>query len=93
MPLLPDIKRDLELSDQDIWISSVAGVGGTIFVRLVLGPFCDVYGPRKLFGWVLCLASIPTACVGFVNSAFGLIAVRLFIGLAGGTLKSRCNLS
>lgn len=54
-------------------------------MRFILGPLCDQYGARILFAFVLCLASIPTACVGFVNSAQGLIVLRLFIGLAGGT--------
>ena len=54
-------------------------------MRFILGPLCDKYGPRILMGVVLCLASIPTACVGFVNTATGLAVIRLFIGLAGGT--------
>jgi NNP family nitrate/nitrite transporter-like MFS transporter len=54
-------------------------------MRFVLGPMCDKYGPRILFSIVLCAASIPTACTGFVNSAIGLAVIRLFIGIAGST--------
>ena len=54
-------------------------------MRFVLGPQCDKYGARILFTVVLCLASIPTACTGFINSSNGLIVLRLFIGCAGGT--------
>jgi MFS transporter, NNP family, nitrate/nitrite transporter len=84
VPLLPDIQADLQMTNEDIWLSSIAGFAGTIFVRLLVGPLCDVYGPRKLYAIILCLAAIPTACIGFVNSAVGLIVVRLFIGVAGG---------
>ena len=84
-PLLSEIADDLNLSKQDIWNSSIAGVGGTILMRFVLGPMCDVYGARVLFSIVLCLASIPTACTGFVQTANGLILLRLCIGLAGST--------
>jgi NNP family nitrate/nitrite transporter-like MFS transporter len=34
---------------------------------------------------VLCLAAIPTACTGLVNTAGGLYALRFFIGMAGGS--------
>ena len=36
-------------------------------------------------GFILTLASIPTACTGLVNSAVGLAILRLCIGMAGGT--------
>lgn len=83
-PLLPDIQNDLQLTGKQVWTSSIAGVGGTIAVRFILGPLCDRYGPRVLFLLVLTAASIPTACTGFVNTATGLAVLRLFIGIAGG---------
>lgn len=60
-------------------------MGGTILVRFILGPLCDKYGARILFTLVLCGASIPTACTGLVQSSQGLVILRAFIGLAGGT--------
>jgi NNP family nitrate/nitrite transporter-like MFS transporter len=84
-PLLPEIRDTLGLSKEEIWTSSIVGVGGTIFVRFLLGPLTDKYGPRILFAGVLCFASIPTACTGFVNSSVGLSVLRLFIGVAGGS--------
>jgi NNP family nitrate/nitrite transporter-like MFS transporter len=54
-------------------------------MRFILGPGCDKYGARILFTVVLCSASIPTACTGFVETATGLAILRLFIGIAGGT--------
>jgi MFS transporter, NNP family, nitrate/nitrite transporter len=84
-PLLSEIQMDLGLTKKEIWTSSIAGVGGTIIVRILLGPLCDKYGPRLLFLLVLCAASIPTACTGFVNSALGLAILRGFIGIAGGS--------
>ena len=84
-PLLSEIRDDIGITKKDVWTSNIVGVGGTIVMRFILGPLCDKYGPRILFSVVLCLASIPTACIGFVNSANGLAIIRLFIGLAGGT--------
>jgi NNP family nitrate/nitrite transporter-like MFS transporter len=84
-PLLPEIRDDLNLTKQEVWTSSIAGVSGTILMRFILGPLCDVYGARVLFTIILCAASIPTACTGLVQTATGLNILRLFIGIAGGT--------
>merc|ERR1719446_1772805 len=84
-PLLTEIKQDLNLTKQQVWTSSIAGVGGTIFMRFILGPACDKWGARIPMAAVLCCASIPTACTGLVNNATGLTVLRLFIGAAGGT--------
>jgi NNP family nitrate/nitrite transporter-like MFS transporter len=84
-PLLSEIKDDLGLTKQEVWTSSIVGVGSTIVLRFILGPLCDVYGARTLFAIVLCAASIPTACTGFIQTANGLVILRLFIGIAGGT--------
>lgn len=84
-PLLSEIREDLGLTKQEIWNSSIAGVGGTILMRFILGPLCDVYGARILFAVVLCVAAIPTACTGLIQTANGLIILRLLIGIAGGS--------
>jgi NNP family nitrate/nitrite transporter-like MFS transporter len=84
-PLISEIKDTLGLTKQDVWNSSIAGVGGTIVIRLILGPLCDKYGARVLLTIVLCGASIPAACTGFLQSAQGLVILRTFIGLAGGS--------
>jgi NNP family nitrate/nitrite transporter-like MFS transporter len=50
-----------------------------------IGPGGDKYGARILMTVVLCLASIPTAMTGLVQTAGVLAILRLFIGIAGGT--------
>lgn len=84
-PLLPQIKTDLNLTTQDIWTTNICAVCFDICMRFVFGAVCDKYGARVPMGIVLMLASIPTACIGLVNSLTGLICIRLFIGLAGST--------
>mmetsp|Transcript_15223 Transcript_15223/g.33204 ORF Transcript_15223/g.33204 Transcript_15223/m.33204 type:complete len:338 (-) Transcript_15223:385-1398(-) len=84
-PLLPLIKVDLGLTPQDIWTTNICAVAFDICMRFVFGAVCDKYGARVPMGCVLMLASIPTACIGLVNSLTGLICIRLFIGLAGST--------
>jgi MFS transporter, NNP family, nitrate/nitrite transporter len=84
-PLLPEIKATLGVSKNDIWSSSIAGVMSTIFVRLLLGPLCDKYGPRVLMSAVLIVSAVPVACTGLINSARDLTILRSFIGIAGGS--------
>jgi NNP family nitrate/nitrite transporter-like MFS transporter len=84
-PLLSEIRDTLKLTKEQVWTSSIVGVGGTIVMRFILGPLCDKYGARILFAGVLCAASIPTACTGLIQTATGLAILRLFIGIAGGT--------
>jgi NNP family nitrate/nitrite transporter-like MFS transporter len=53
-------------------------------VRVVAGPLCDKFGPRKVFGGLLLVGSIPLGLAPLVNSAEGLYASRFFIGILGG---------
>jgi len=52
-------------------------------MRILIGPICDSYGARIPMAVVLCVAAIPTACVGLVESSAGLSTIRFFIGIAG----------
>jgi NNP family nitrate/nitrite transporter-like MFS transporter len=82
-PLLAEIQKDLNLTTEQIWSSTIAGDVTTIFLRMIIGPICDKHGARIPMAVVLCVAAIPTALTGLVNSAAGLIALRFFIGIAG----------
>lgn len=84
-PLLSEIKDDLMLTKQEIWNSSIAGVGSTIFMRFVNGPLCDKYGPRIMMASILLFASIPTALTGVVENATDLLLIRMLIGIGGST--------
>jgi NNP family nitrate/nitrite transporter-like MFS transporter len=51
---------------------------------VVAGPLCDTFGPRKVFGGLLLVGSIPLGLAPLVNSAEGLYVSRFFIGILGG---------
>lgn len=57
----------------------------SLLVRLIVGPLCDRYGPRYVFIGILLSGSIPTALAGTVTSASGLLALRFFVGILGGS--------
>ena len=54
-------------------------------MRLVAGPSCDRFGPRWTFAACLFLGAIPTALAGTVTDASGLMALRFFVGILGGS--------
>ena len=54
-------------------------------VRLISGPCCDRFGPRKTFAGILIAGAIPSFCAGGVTNGAGLLVVRFFIGILGGS--------
>lgn len=82
-PLMPEVKKTLGLSDDQVWVTNIVAVSGDIVMRFVFGSLTDTLGARLLMGGVLILASIPTAFTGAVNSFMGLCFLRLCISLAG----------
>ena len=82
-PLLPEVRKTLHLTDQDIWSTNIVAVSGDIVLRFVFGAVCDKYGARIPMAAVLIAASIPTAMTGLVHSLNSLMILRLFIGVAG----------
>ena len=61
-------------------------VAATLLVRLTAGTACDRFGARWVFAVLLLAGAIPTALAGAVNSVGGLIAIRFFIGILGGSI-------
>ncbi|KAI9748349.1 MAG: hypothetical protein M1835_001815 [Candelina submexicana] len=85
-PLLPiTIAKDLKLKQTDVANSNIIALTATLLVRLVAGPMCDRFGPRYTFAGCLLAGSIPTALAGCVTNAKGLLALRFFIGILGGS--------
>ncbi|KAI4128998.1 MAG: hypothetical protein LQ338_002465 [Usnochroma carphineum] len=85
-PLLTvTIAKDLKLKQTDIANSNIIALVATLLVRLIAGPACDRFGPRWTFGGCLLAGAIPTALAGAVYNAKGLLALRFFIGILGGS--------
>ncbi|KAG0329007.1 High-affinity nitrate transporter 2.1 [Podila horticola] len=82
-PLMPTIKADLKLTPSQISNANLTSVSATILARLVIGPLCDRYGPRKAMAGLLLFGSITIGLAGLASDANGLIIVRFFIGIIG----------
>ncbi|CAH0020931.1 unnamed protein product [Clonostachys rhizophaga] len=85
-PLVPEaVKDDLGLTQDQVINSNLASLGGTAIVRLIAGPCCDRFGPRKVLATLLILGAIPSGLAALVVNIEGLEAVRFFISILGGT--------
>lgn len=83
-PLLPTIRKELKLSKVDLANSGIAIVSATMGVRVLIGPLCDRFGPRRVMSLLLISGAIPMALTGLVRDRTGLIILRLAIGILGG---------
>ena len=85
-PLLAEtIAGDLGMSKTDVGNSNIVALLATLLVRFVAGPACDRFGPRNTFAACLFAGAIPTACAGGVTGTSGLIGLRFFVGILGGS--------
>ena len=85
-PLLTvTIAKDLHLTQNQIANSNILALTVTLIVRVGAGPACDRFGPRYTFATILIAGAIPTALAGTVSNAAGLLVLRCFIGILGGT--------
>lgn len=82
-PLMPVIKGEFGLSIAQIANINIAAVAITILVRLIVGPLCDHFGPRKTYTGLLLVGSIPVLGVAMAHSYESFLFFRLGIGAVG----------
>lgn len=82
-PLMPVIKGEFGLTKDQIANINIAAVAVTILVRLIIGPLCDRYGPRKAYTGLLLLGSLPVFGVAAAQSYESFLFFRLLIGAIG----------
>ncbi len=82
-PLMAVVRDDLGLTKGQIGNTIIASVAVTILVRLLIGPLCDRYGPRRTYAWLLCVGSLPVMMIGLADSFESFLIARLAIGAIG----------
>ncbi|KAI5665504.1 hypothetical protein M9H77_15357 [Catharanthus roseus] len=81
-PLLPIIKKDLNLTPSDVGKAGIGSFLGSIFSRLAMGPICDFFGPR-IASATLSLLTAPVICsMSLISSPQAFILVRFLIGFS-----------
>ncbi len=82
-PLMPIVKGDLHLTNDEVYSIGIAGVFATVLARFVIGPFCDRYGPRLAYTMLLTLGAIPVIGIAFAWDYASFLMFRLLIGIIG----------
>ncbi len=82
-PLMPVIKTEFGLTPGQIANINIAAVGITILVRLLIGPLCDKYGPRRTYTALLAIGALPVLGIAFAQTYETFLVSRLLIGAIG----------
>ena len=82
-PLMPIIKGEFGLTMAQVANINIAAVAITILVRLIVGPMCDRFGPRKAYTALLLLGAIPVLGVAAAQTYESFLFFRLGIGAVG----------
>ncbi|TAM57335.1 MAG: MFS transporter [Rhodanobacter sp.] len=82
-PLMPLVKSEFGLDKDQIANINIAAVAVTILVRLLVGPLCDRFGPRRTYTGLLLLGAIPVFGIAFAQSYHAFLFFRLAIGAIG----------
>lgn len=82
-PLMPLIKNEFHLTKDQIANINIAAVAVTILVRLLVGPLCDKFGPRRTYTWLMVLGAAPVFGLAFAQSYESFLFFRLCIGAIG----------
>jgi NNP family nitrate/nitrite transporter-like MFS transporter len=82
-PLMPLIKGEFGLDAGQIANINIAAVAVTILVRLIIGPMCDRFGPRRAYTGLLLVGALPVIGVAFAQSYESFLFFRLLIGAVG----------
>lgn len=82
-PLMAVVRDDLGLTKAEIGNTIIASVAITVVVRLIIGPLCDKFGPRRTYTGLLALGSLPVMSIGFADSYETFLLFRLAIGAIG----------
>jgi NNP family nitrate/nitrite transporter-like MFS transporter len=82
-PLMPLIAHEFRLSADQIANINIAAVAVTIVARLVIGPMCDRFGPRKVYCGLLVLGALPMLGAALSPGYESFLLCRLAIGAVG----------
>jgi len=82
-PLMPVLKGEFGLTPGQIANINIAAVAVTILVRLIVGPMCDRFGPRKTYTGLMAVGALPVLGVALAQNYETFLFFRLLIGAVG----------
>lgn len=82
-PLMPLIAAEFALTPAEVANIGIAAVAVTILVRLLVGPLCDRFGPRRVYAGLMAVGAIPVLLLPLAHDYLTLLLCRLGIGAVG----------
>lgn len=82
-PLMPLVRAEFRLGPDQVANITIAAVAVTVFGRLLVGPLCDRFGPRRTYAGLLLLGAIPVFGMALVQGYASFLIARLAIGVVG----------
>ncbi|CDS10082.1 hypothetical protein LRAMOSA02759 [Lichtheimia ramosa] len=83
-PVMDHIAKDLGIPAAEMYDSNMASVAVTVVARIIIGPMCERFGPRRVMATILVIGAIPCGLTGLLSNSAGLIILRCVIGILGG---------
>jgi len=82
-PLMPIIRKELNLTGEQIGNIVIASVAATVLARLGVGWLCDRFGPRRVYAGLLALGALPVMGIGLAKDYESFLLFRFAIGAVG----------
>ncbi|MGO9115774.1 MAG: MFS transporter [Thermoguttaceae bacterium] len=82
-PLMPIVRKEFQLTPDQVGWCIIASTASTIFARLFFGWLCDRIGPRLSYTWLLLVGSLGVMGIGLSHDYATFLMFRLFIGGIG----------
>jgi NNP family nitrate/nitrite transporter-like MFS transporter len=82
-PLMPVIRKELSLTQEQIGNLLIASVAATVIARLGIGVLCDKFGPRRVYAGLLAVGSLPVMGIGLAHDYTSFLLFRLAISCIG----------
>ncbi|MBD8872038.1 MFS transporter [Rhodanobacter sp. DHB23] len=82
-PLMPLVRAEFGLDAGQVANITIAAVAVTVFGRLLVGPLCDRFGPRRTYAGLLLLGAVPVFGIALAQGYASFLLARLAIGMVG----------
>ena len=82
-PLMPVVRKEFQLTPDQVGWCIIASTASTIFARLFFGWLCDRIGPRLSYTWLLVVGSLGVMGIGLAHDYTTFLMFRLLIGGIG----------
>ncbi|GIW89826.1 MAG: MFS transporter [Pirellulaceae bacterium] len=82
-PLMKVVRDEFSLTKEQVGWCIIGSVSATIFVRMLVGRLCDLYGPRRVYSALLLAGSVPVMGIGLSHDFVSFLLFRVAIGAIG----------